>query len=152
MKKRTSTYPVLSIGPETIDVFVCSSIGQVKEKVTYSAGLQMRLYKFFTSYPHKLWKMCFRRRILKALCISLCLAALVGCSGKATRTGPHPELISGTPEEVRKTLGQPTEVSRTPENRILWFYKPSWKLIPGNSGTVVVEFDNGRVAKVFKLN
>jgi hypothetical protein len=61
-------------------------------------------------------------------------------------------LISGTPEEVRKQLGEPTSVSRTPENHILWFYKPSWKLIPGNSGTVVVEFDNGRVAKVFKLN
>ncbi len=116
----------------------------------------MRLYKFFTSYPHKLWKMCFRRHILKALCISLCLAALVGCSGKATKTetkaGLHAGLISGTPEEVRKKLGEPNEVSRTPENHILWVYRPSWQIIPGNSDTFVVEFDNGRVAKVFKLN
>jgi hypothetical protein len=150
MKKRTSTYPVLSIGPETIDVFVCSTIGQNKDKVIYSAGLRMRLYKFFTTYPHKLWKMCSRRRLLKALCISLCLAALVGCSGRAA--GPHPELISGTPEDVRKKLGQPSEVSRTPENHILWVYRPSWQIMPGNSDTFVVQFDNGRVAKVFKLD
>ena len=86
----------------------------------------MRLYKFFT------------------------------CSGKATKTetkaSPHAGLISGTPEEVRKKLGEPSEVSRTPENRILWVYRPSWQIMPGNSDTFVVQFDNGRVARVFKLN
>jgi hypothetical protein len=53
-------------------------------------------------------------------------------------------------EDVRKKLGEPTIVSLTTENRILWTYLPEWKLMPDNKDTVYVEFENGKVIKVVK--
>jgi len=61
-------------------------------------------------------------------------------------------LISMTEDQVRKKLGEPTMVSLTPENKILWTYRPSWKLMPDNKGTVYLEFDQGIVTKVIKAD
>jgi hypothetical protein len=55
-----------------------------------------------------------------------------------------------TEEDVRKKLGEPTIVSLTTENRILWTYLPEWKLMPDNKDTVYVEFENGKVIRVVK--
>ncbi|MCX8022363.1 MAG: hypothetical protein N2745_06275 [Syntrophorhabdaceae bacterium] len=66
----------------------------------------------------------------------------------------HPALqnsiISMTEEEVRKKIGEPDMVSKTPDNKIIWTYKPSWKLLPDNKDTVYVEFEDGKVSKIIK--
>jgi len=59
-------------------------------------------------------------------------------------------LISMNEDEVRKKLGEPTIVSLMPDSRILWTYRPGWKLMPDNKDTVYVEFDDGKVTKVIK--
>ena len=55
-------------------------------------------------------------------------------------------------ERGRRTqeTGEPTMVSLTPDSRILWTYRPEWKLMPDNKDTVYVEFDGGKVTKVIK--
>jgi hypothetical protein len=55
-----------------------------------------------------------------------------------------------TGDDVKKRLGEPDIVSRTPENKIIWTYLPSWKIMPDNKDTVYVEFDDGKVVKVIK--
>lgn len=55
-----------------------------------------------------------------------------------------------TEEEVKKILGEPTNVSKTSEGNILWTYRPSWKLIPDNRGTIILEFRDKKVIKVLK--
>ncbi len=61
-------------------------------------------------------------------------------------------LISMNEDQVRKKLGEPTMVSLTPENKILWTYRPDWKIMPDNKNTVYVEFDQGIVTKVIKAD
>ena len=34
---------------------------------------------------------------------------------------------------------------------VLWIYKPSWRIVPSPKDTVYVEFDKGKVVKVFKI-
>lgn len=94
----------------------------------------------------------------------MCLFLLVSCSSLKKTTGKDQakaqtknqppvlenSLISMNEEDVRKKLGEPTIVSLTPENRILWTYIPAWKLMPDNKNTVYVEFENGKVIKVVK--
>jgi argininosuccinate synthase len=60
-------------------------------------------------------------------------------------------MISMTEEDVRKRLGEPNIVSVTPENKIIWTYRPSWKIMPDNKNTVYVEFENGKVVKIIKV-
>ena len=60
-------------------------------------------------------------------------------------------LIAKSEAEVRQALGEPNEIAKTPENRLLWKYKPSWKVIPSPKETLYVEFDNGKVIKVFQI-
>jgi hypothetical protein len=89
----------------------------------------------------------------------------MGCGGskatKATPARPHEkasaafdrglgDLMRGSADDVRKRLGEPTSVSRTMEDRILWVYSPTWKIIPNDKGTVYVEFDQGKVVRIFK--
>ena len=61
-------------------------------------------------------------------------------------------LISMTEDQVRKKLGEPTMVSLTPDNKIIWTYHPSWKLMPDNKDTVYLEFYQGIVTKVIKAD
>jgi hypothetical protein len=51
---------------------------------------------------------------------------------------------------VKKKFGEPDIVSKMPDNRILWTYQPTWKLMPDNKGTVYVEFENGKVVKMIR--
>ena len=60
-------------------------------------------------------------------------------------------LISSEPDEVRRKMGEPTVVSRTQEDHILWVYVPRLKILPDDKGTIYVEFENGKVIKVFKM-
>jgi len=59
-------------------------------------------------------------------------------------------LIDHGEEDVKKSFGEPDVVAKTPENLIIWTYKPKWKLMPDNADTVYVEFENGKVKKIVR--
>jgi len=90
------------------------------------------------------------------LSLLLCLLALGACGqGKGVekfKALPRGTTLIGKSEsEVRQAIGQPDVISLTPENRILWKYRPSWKLIPSPKDTLYVEFDQGKVIKAFQI-
>ena len=117
--------------------------------------LQASFYNLSTAFPQKLWK-SFKSPLFSRVCIVLLSCfILVSCSYMKNVTGkPQPAvetaLISMNEDDVRKKLGEPTMVSLTPDSRILWTYRPGWKLMPDNKDTVYVEFDGGKVTKVIK--
>lgn len=117
--------------------------------------LQASLYNLSTAFPQKLWKNIKSPRFSITCIVLLSCFVLVSCSYVRKVTGkPQPvmenALISMNEDEVRKKLGEPTMVSLTPENKIIWTYRPEWKIMPDNKGTVYVEFNNGKVTKVIK--
>jgi len=63
---------------------------------------------------------------------------------------PDSGVIDMTEAEVKKKFGEPDIVSKMPDNRILWTYQPTWKLLPDNKGTVYIEFENGKVVKIIR--
>jgi len=63
---------------------------------------------------------------------------------------PDSGIIDMTEAEVKRNYGEPDIVSKTPDNRILWTYQPTWKLLPDNKGTIYVEFENGKVIKIIR--
>jgi hypothetical protein len=125
--------------------------------MSYIGKLQDSLYNFSTGFPQKMWK-SFKSPAFSRICIILLSCfILISCSYMKNMKGkPQPamenSLISMTEDQVRKKLGEPTMVSLTPENKILWTYRPSWKLMPDNKGTVYLEFDQGIVTKVIKAD
>jgi len=118
--------------------------------------MKTNFYNLYTAFPQKMWKSQRTSLLSKACIILLCLFLLISCTslkktkGKEQQPVIENSLVSMNEEEVRKKLGEPTIVSLTPENRILWTYTPSWKLMPNNKGTVYVEFENGKVIKTIK--
>jgi hypothetical protein len=63
---------------------------------------------------------------------------------------PDSGVIDMTETEVKKKYGEPDIVSKMPDNRILWTYQPTWKLLPDNKGTIYIEFENGKVVKIIR--
>jgi hypothetical protein len=59
-------------------------------------------------------------------------------------------LIDRDEGEVKNKFGEPDIVSKTPENQIIWTYKPKWKLWPDNADTVYVEFTDGKVVRIVR--
>jgi hypothetical protein len=59
-------------------------------------------------------------------------------------------LIDKGEDAVKMKFGEPDIVSKTPENQIIWTYKPKWKIWPDNADTVYVEFTDGKVAKIVR--
>ncbi|MDR2017783.1 MAG: hypothetical protein LBQ00_02740 [Syntrophobacterales bacterium] len=59
-------------------------------------------------------------------------------------------LIDQGEDDVKRSFGEPDVVAKTPENLIIWTYKPKWKLLPNNADTVYVEFENGKVKKLVR--
>jgi len=116
--------------------------------------LEDKEHNLFTTSPHKLWKTIKTPLLLKVFLIFLCVVFLFSCSSSKKAKKSHPALdnavISMTGDEVKKRLGEPDIVSRTPENKIIWTYLPSWKIMPDNKDTIYVEFDDGKVVKVIK--
>jgi hypothetical protein len=93
--------------------------------------------------------------LLGGCLIFLCLILLCACGGKKqvkqeALPTTDSALVSLDQEEVKKRFGEPTSVSKTPENRLLWTYRPDWKLMPNDKGTIYLEFENGKVAKVIR--
>ena len=121
--------------------------------------MKTNFYNFYTGFPPKMWKSRETAFLSKTCIILLCLFLLVSCSSLKKTKGKEQapatpvlenSLITMTEEDVRKKLGEPTIVSLTLENRILWTYIPAWKLMPDNKDTVYIEFENGKVIKVVK--
>lgn len=111
---------------------------------------------FSTDSPQKLWKIQKACQVLIVLFLLVGLLFLSACSqGKGVeRFKALPRgatLIDKSEAEVRQALGEPDVISKTPENRVLWKYRPSWKVIPSPKDTLYVEFDNGKVTKVFQI-
>ena len=106
-------------------------------------------YNLFTGFPQKLWKAYATAPIILALC---CMVLFAGCSKSKGVSGDQRAkpssnsspmdnaLISKEQEDVRKRLGDPTVVSKTMEDHILWVYSPTWKIMPNDKGTLYVEF------------
>ncbi len=63
---------------------------------------------------------------------------------------PDTSVIDMTEAEVKKKFGEPDIVSKMPDNRIIWTYQPTWKIMPDNKGTVYIEFENGKVIKIIR--
>ena len=111
---------------------------------------------FSTDCPQKMWKIQKACQVLIVLFLFFSLLTLTACSqGKGVeRFKALPRgttLIDKTEAEARQALGEPDVISKTPENRILWKYRPSWKMVPSQKDTLYLEFDNGKVAKAFQI-
>lgn len=103
-----------------------------------------------------MWKIPYVRVIL-LLFVVFCLAGLPACSGSKVAakpvkvvSGPDAALISQGEDEVKAKLGQPTVISKTTEGHVLWTYRPPWKILPNDKGTLYVEFNDGKAIKIFK--
>ncbi len=111
---------------------------------------------FSTDSPQKMWKIQKACHVLVVVCFLLGLFFVGGCSqGKGVekfKKLPRGTTLIGMNEaEVKKAIGEPDEISKTPEDKILWKYKPSWKLLPSPKDTLYVEFDNGKAYKAFQI-
>ena len=128
----------------------------MSELVNHFKSLYGNCDTFSTDCPQKLWKIQKTCQVLIALSCIVGLLFLTGCGqGKGVerfKALPRGDTLVGKTEaEVRKTIGEPDIISKTPENKILWRYRPSWKVIPSPKDTLYVEFDNGKVTKAFQI-
>ena len=112
--------------------------------------------RFSTDSPQKLWKIQKACHVLIVLLFLVSLLFPSACSQgrgverfKALPRGTT--LIGKSEAEVKQLIGEPYVVSMTTENKILWKYRPSWKIIPSPKDTLYVEFDNEKVSKVFQI-
>lgn len=140
---------------EIIEKICCSGTGQINSMANKIKEMGMFFYNFFTGFPQYLWKTKRTFPVFRAIVLMLIVLLLASCtvfksSKKEPRTPMENAMMSMTEDEVRKRLGEPNIVSITPENRIIWTYRPSWKIMPDNKDTIYVEFENGKVVKIVK--
>lgn len=132
---------------EIIEENCCRATAQTNSMANKIKEMNVSFYNFFTRFPQILWKTTM---------LLMIVALLASCtffkgSKEKMQTPMENAMISMTEEEVRKKLGEPNIVSITPENKIIWTYRPSWKIMPDNKDTVYVEFENGKVVKIIKV-
>lgn len=113
-------------------------------------------YNFYTIFPQKLWKTSKVIIFLIIFALLSVMLSLHGCgSSKGTKKAESIQseqgLLSMDEEQIRQKLGEPTAISKTTENNTLWTYKPSWRIIPYNKDTLYIEFENGKVVRVYKV-
>jgi len=113
-------------------------------------------YNFCTSFPQKLWKTQKALIFLTICIVLLIMSGSYGCSPskksiKSEKIQLEQMLLSMDENQVREKFGEPTVISRTSENNILWTYKPSWRIIPYNKDTVYIEFEKGKVIRAYKV-
>jgi len=130
-------------------LFIC-----INDKTNIINKIRKNGCNLLTCFPQKMWKTIATRSFLMIFLILLCIPILFSCGSSKNVKKGNPALenavINMTEDEVKKRLGEPDIVSKTPENHIIWTYKPSWKLLPNNEGTIYVEFEEGKVSKVVK--
>jgi hypothetical protein len=149
-------YSVYRIAGETIRLSHRHMRREVGIFVSNSIWLRGHDDGFSTNYQQKLWKIQKTCHALTLFFFFLSSLGLSACSqGKGVerfKTLPAgTTLIASSETEVRKILGEPDVVSKTIENRILWTYNPSWKIVPSPKDTLYVEFDGERVVKIFQV-
>ena len=157
MKKLISKYSILKIIAENIKFLFCLICRQYRLKANNTDMLETSSYNLSTAIPLKLWK-TFKNPVYLNTCIILLSALLLfSCnpfkSKKPDQKSSAPlenAVISMTEAEVKKRFGEPDIVSKTPENNIIWTYRPQWKVMPDNKGTFLIEFENGKVIKIIK--
>ena len=154
---QTFRYAAFRIIVETIGLFDNRARISVKVFLNYISRLLGGNDIFSTTCPQKLWKI---QKACQALVVFLLLLGslltLSACSSsKAFQAVQTPAgeaaLMAKSEDEVRQAIGEPDVVSRTPENTLLWIYNPAWRIVPSPKNTVYVEFDKGKVVKVFKI-
>jgi hypothetical protein len=165
MKMTARIYAGFSILIEIIKHSCRSSLRPSATISCYIKSFTIRSYNFCTAFPQNLWKTPGRHCAGKAFCLFFCLILLSSCTyfkwtnlpwtkkdeiKKADFRTLENAVISMKEEEVRKRLGEPDVVSLMPDNRILWTYRPPLKVMPNNTDTVYLEFENGRVVKMVK--
>jgi hypothetical protein len=154
MKKLIMKYTFFGIIAEYIRFLICLFRRQFSLNVINNNMLKVKSYDLFTTFPQYLWKTCKKPVCLNICIILLCIPVLFSCSmfKSAKKKGPVLEnaVISMSEDEVRKKLGEPDVVSKTPENNIIWTYRPKWKIMPDNKDTIYIEFENGKVTKIVK--
>ena len=156
MMEQKFTYSASRIVGETIRFFRSTTRTVNKLSISYFVGLRDGNDNFSTSCPQKLWKI---QKACQALVVLLLLASLLPLSACSTSKaaqivgtrGGEAALMAKSEDEVRQAIGEPDVVSKTPENTTLWIYKPAWRIVPSPKDTVYVEFDKGKVVKVFKI-
>lgn len=141
---------------EIIEENCCRATVQTNSMANKIKEMNVSFYNFFTRFPQILWKTTRSFPVCKTIMLLMIVALLASCtffksSKEKTQTPMENAMISMTEEEVRKKLGEPNIVSITPENKIIWTYRPSWKIMPDNKDTVYVEFENGKVVKIIKV-
>ncbi len=157
MKKGTFGYFGFQIVLENIGLLFSQPHWPTDRIHNNNAMLDKPISDNFTTFQQKLWKTPKSLVRSNIYALLLCILVLSSCTMfKSTKEAKpsHPALqnniISMTEDEVRKNVGEPSVVSRTAENHILWTYRPTWKLMPDNKDTVYVEFADGKVVKVIK--
>jgi len=156
MKENTMVIHRSGLPVENIrENFCLNPMHNVKTISIFNMLLQ-NAYNFFTGFPQKMWK-TNKSPLFQRICIIfLSLTLLSGCSYFRGTKKPdikdrEDAIISMNEDQVRQRYGEPTMVSKTSSNTILWTYRPSWKIIPDNKGTMYIEFENGKVIKVLKV-
>jgi len=132
---------------EIIEENCCRETAQTNIMANKIKEMKVSFYNFYTRFPQILWK----TTMLVIIVALLASCTIFKSSKEKTQTPMENAMISMTEEEVRKKLGEPNIVSVTPENKIIWTYRPSWKIMPDNKDTVYVEFENGKVVKIIKV-
>lgn len=156
MKKDTIKQDLVLKVFEIIKKICCSGTGQINIMTNKIKEMGVSFYNFFTGFPQILWKTKRTFPVCRAIILVLIVLLVASCSifkssKKEPRTTMENAMMSMTENEVRKRLGEPNIVSITPENKIIWTYRPSWKIMPDNKDTIYVEFENGKVVKIIKV-
>ena len=138
---------------EIIRYFKCLIKRQYKERSYDIKNLNASSYNLSTTFPQKVWK---SGSLIRLVMLTLCLFTLVSCSllyGRQQfgKTPPPAQLMGRGEEEIRKQLGEPTNINKTPDSHLLYVYRREWKIMPDDKGTLFVEFADGKVIKVFEI-
>jgi len=150
------TYLAFRIVGVTISFFRSTTRTSGKLFISYFRGLRGSNDNFSTGCPQKMLKVQETCQGLIVLFLLTSLLPLSACStSKAAQIvgtrGGEAVLMAKSEDEVKQAIGEPDVVSKTPENTVLWIYKPSWRIVPSPKDTVYVEFDKGKAVKVFKI-
>lgn len=90
-------------------------------------------------------------KILLAFLIVTGLVFASGCTGWAQKREQALKMIGSTSDDVKKRIGEPNVVTKNPDDEIVWIYRPPYKLMPNQEGSVYLEFQDGKVVKAFSL-
>jgi hypothetical protein len=108
-------------------------------------------YDFCRNWPQEISKRYGTGRLFLAFLIVMGLVFSSGCTGWAQKREHALKMVGSGSEEVKKRIGEPSVVTKKPDNSIVWIYRPPYKLMPNQEGSVYLEFLDGKVVKAFSL-